>query len=180
MSRFHRVALAPFSRVARGFRRRRPPPSRENRASDVPSRPDRRASRARRVASVAAHLPPSAPLRRPSSRAGSRSPSARVARRRRRRRPARARARRERPIQRHGVDGARVAFARRRRARVDDARDSSTTTTRVAVPGVVTSSDRRLVVVPSSDRRLVVVPRRPARPPRARAVAIGRGDRWCD
>ena len=178
MSRFHRVALAPFSRVARGFRRRRPPPSRENRASDVPSRPDRRASRARRVASVAAHLPPSAPLRRPSSRAGSRSPSARVARRRRRRRPARARARRERPIQRHGVDGARVAFARRRRARVDDARDSSTTTstttTRVAVPGVVTSSDRRLVVVP----------RRPARPPRARArsraVAIGRCDRWCD
>ena len=176
MSRFHRVALAPFSRVARGFRRRRPPPSRENRASDVPSRPDRRASRARRVASFAAHLPPSAPLRRPSSRAGSRSPSARVARRRRRRRPARARARRERPIQRHGVDGARVAFARRRRARVDDARDSSTTTstttTRVAVPGVVTSSDRRLVVVP----------RRPARPPRARAraVAIGRGDRWWD
>ena len=56
-----------------------------------------------------------------------------------------------------------ASTARASRSRVDDARDSSTTTstttTRVAVPGVVASSDRRLVVVP----------RRPARPPRARS-----------
>ena len=56
-----------------------------------------------------------------------------------------------------------ASTARASRSRVDDARDSSTTTstttTRVAVPGVVTSSDRRLVVVP----------RRPARSPRARS-----------